>query len=337
MKISQDTKSITAHSLLPREVKISEPKGTKPDVSVIVVSDYAGGEQKSWDDIRKTFGRLSEQTFNGAVETLLVEHKHFVDQIPQDLYKLIPDLVVIPSEHNESYLMKHLGVLVARAPFIAFLDADCSPDVGWLEAGVQSLRRAPDASVCSGLTNYPNRNRLERILSLTGRSHVCRRGEGYVTYIANNNAIYRREAYLQHPLRPEAGPFGGRLHAHELLRAGHRYYFQPAMQVIHDFDGPGMERDIRHSMGFATVRMRQLDKQLPFAWFVQLGVVSIPLFFFARLTQTWIWCLLYWHYHGVKVYELPLALVSAVRSHLYEISGMLTAFAGKEIGESAYR
>ena len=306
-----------------------------PDVSIVLVSDYAGGEEKSWHDLRQTLRALAAQTYGGTYEVLLVENRAFADAIPSDLDDCFPGLRVLPVDDNRSYVMKQQGVLATEAPRFAFLDADCVPVPGWLAAGMRALDENAEASLCSGLMSYPNRNLGERILSLTGRSHVCRRGPGYTEYIANPNVIYRRDAYMEYPLREDAGPFGGRLHAHALLRRGHRFYFEPAMRVTHDFEDLAMERDIRRSMGFATVRMRQLDGKLPFAWFVRVGVLSVPLFFAARLAQTWGWCLRFGAYHGVRAFEVPLAMLSAVRSHIYEVPGMLMAFAGADSGEPA--
>ncbi len=304
---------------------------------MIVVSDYAGGEDKSWNDIRATLSALARQTFAGSMEVILVEYAGYLDRVPADLKEILPDLNFVAADDQRSFRMKHVGIAESRAPFLGVLDADCVPDPRWVEAGVVVLRNHPEVSVCSGLTNYPNRTRRERIVALTGRSHVCRPAADYVGYVASNNSMYRRSSYLRVPFRDEAGPFAGRLHAHAMLRQGHRFYFEPAMRVVHDFEGMDMERDIRRNTGFATVHMRQLDRTLPFAWLLTLNVASIPLLFLARLCQTWGWCLRYGRYHGVAWYEVPLALVSAIRSHAYEVPGMWRAFGHRPIEESMYR
>ncbi len=66
--------------------------------SVIIASDYAGGEDKSWNDLRSTLKARAEQ-----VEFLLVESTAHGDGIPADLTAILPSLRVIFSPGTSSY------------------------------------------------------------------------------------------------------------------------------------------------------------------------------------------------------------------------------------------
>jgi len=41
-----------------------------PLISVIVVSDYASGKERGWDDLRATLQALKEQEFTESAESL---------------------------------------------------------------------------------------------------------------------------------------------------------------------------------------------------------------------------------------------------------------------------
>ena len=100
----------------------------KPAVSVILVSDYAAGASKSWDDIRGTLVSLARQDYTDPVEFLLSESTEHAPTIPLDLTSLLPSLRIVLSASRGSYGLKNHGVAAATADIIAILDADCRPE-----------------------------------------------------------------------------------------------------------------------------------------------------------------------------------------------------------------
>ena len=46
------------------ESTITKKPGVSPVVSVVIVSDYAGGEAKAWEDLRTTLAAFSRQDFD---------------------------------------------------------------------------------------------------------------------------------------------------------------------------------------------------------------------------------------------------------------------------------
>lgn len=142
---------------------------------------------------------------------------------------------------------------------------------------------------------------------------------------------------LQHPLRDEAGPFGGRLHAQRIIDAGYRVMFEPRARVVHDIEGWAMERDVRRNIGYATITMRRLNRNMPYAWMARFGYFSIPLFFMARLANTWYLELRYHRQYDVAWYELPVAFLVAIAIHVMELPGMVRAIRGNPLTETAYR
>ena len=46
----------------------------KPTMSIILVSDYAAGDDKGWDDLRHVLAALARQDYDGPVECILSEN-----------------------------------------------------------------------------------------------------------------------------------------------------------------------------------------------------------------------------------------------------------------------
>jgi hypothetical protein len=103
--------------------------------------------------------------------------------------------------------------------------------------------------------------------------------------------------------------------------------FEPAMHVVHRFEGWRMERRLRRNVGYRAVRVRQLDPRVPYSWMTRLGALSVPLIVAVRTLDSFRDCLRVGREYGVRWFELPLAFAAAVAVHLLEIGGMRAAMA----------
>lgn len=63
-------------------------------LSVIVVSDYAAGEEKSWEDLHRALRAWVEQGGMPAEEFMLVESSRYKGQIPSDLSEMVPNMKI---------------------------------------------------------------------------------------------------------------------------------------------------------------------------------------------------------------------------------------------------
>src|SRR6266852_1114682 len=99
----------------------------KPELSVVVVSDYNVSGDGVWTELRKTLIALAAQEFTGTVEFLLSEQEDVAAQAPDELWRILPSLRIERSPHTGSYALKNHGVREARADFVVILDADCRP------------------------------------------------------------------------------------------------------------------------------------------------------------------------------------------------------------------
>ncbi|WP_078120101.1 glycosyltransferase [Thiosocius teredinicola] len=307
------------------------------DASIIFVSDYKAGEDKSWNDMRAALSALAEQDFDGSVEVLLVEEERYISQIPEDLATLHPNLKIVSSTKTNSYALANVGVDAADSEFVVLLDADCIPAKAWLQHCIKRLRSNQMIGVVSGKTRYPGESLRERCLALLSRSYVVPSDRQATRHISNNNAGFRRAIFLQYPLPESSGIYASRLQAIAIERGGWTMAFEPGMEVIHDFEGWNMERDIRHQMAHNLISMRQADPSLPYAWVANMGVIGLPVYFVGRLLQQWNKCIRVPSHFGVRAFEVPVAMALAVWTSALELPGALRALRSQPVRDTVYR
>lgn len=312
-------------------------KPAQPEFSVVMVSDRSAGNLRSWNYLRGTLEALARQTYTGPVEYLLVEHEAIAERVPADIIAILPSLRVLKSPSSESCGLKNHGVREARAEIIVILDADCRPAPDWLLQIASAWRKYPDAAVISGSTDYAGRSTMERLLALLSRAYMYRGGAGDTRHTSNNNSSWRRKVHLTHPFPERLGPFANRIQSEAVIRDGGRLLFVPEISVIHEFEGWSMEVDLRNNCGYGTVITRFRDVQMPYAWLIRMGVVSIPLIVAGKTLDSWRDSLRCWRRFRLRFYELPLAMLLAPIVVALEVPGMLAAFGNRSIGQTEWR
>ena len=308
-----------------------------PRLSVIVVSDYAAGKEKSWEDLRRALRAWVDQEGMPAEEFILVESSRYKDQVPSDLPEMVPNMTILYIDAESSYELKNRAVEAATGDWLAIVDADCIPQRSCLRVLRAAMAEHPDVAAVSAKTMYPGRSRMERVLGLLSRSYLDPGRRGPTRFISGNAACFRREVYRRHPLPVGFGAFASRIQSEAFLRDGATLLFDPELVVVHDFEGWPMERDIRRNHGYSTVITRLLDDRLPYARLVRAGVMAIPLIVAGKTLDSVRDCLRCFRHYNVKTYELPLALTLTVVTHVLEIPGMLAAYRGQTLAATAYR
>lgn len=309
----------------------------RPVVSVIMVADYAPGEDRGWVILRNSLRAMAQQDFAEPVEFVLAEQSVFGARIPDDLEEQLPGLRVLLAEAPSAHALKNAAAREVSADIVAFLDADCAPDPSWLRSAVAALRAHPEVSVVSGRTRYAGSGRRERILSLCDRAFLDSGRTRITVTISNNNCAFRRAAFLDHPLRQESSFYGGRAQAQALQRAGHQLLFDPHMLAYHHWDGWGMEREYRRQVGYGVVALRRVDPESRFASLMRAGAVMIPAIVGYRALRRLIEVCRAAPQHRVAWYELPVALAVAFGLHLMEAPGMWRAFRNQPFRSKLYR
>ena len=314
-----------------------DPSRLDTSATVVVVADHGSALASVHEDLRSCLRGLAAQEFDEPIEVLLVESTEHVSQLPPDVLAIVAGLRVIPVDSLHSYDLKNAGARAANSDIVVLLDADCTPSPQWLQAAVQHLRANPAASVVTGRIVYQDSGLVSRSLALLSRAHYDGGRVARTRFISNANGAYRREVLLRFPLCVEAGPFSGLLQSESMWRQGYRVNFDPAMRVVHAFEGWPMERDIRNQIGHATIAVRRLDPSMRFAWLLRAGVGSIAIFAPLRTLDSWWNCLRSAPAYDIRWWQLPVSFAIAVVVHALEVPGMIRAFRKQSAGRTDYR
>lgn len=311
--------------------------GDAPAISVVIVCDYAAGGEGGWGDIRKALAAMAAQDFEEPAEFILCESEEFRENVPADLSAVLPGLKILFVRGQSAYELKNAAAEAASGEFLALIDADCVARPDCLRRLVASLRNHPEAAAVCGKTIYPEKALSVRISSLLSRAYIDPGREGPTSFMSQNCVAYRREEYLAHPMPTHMGGFASHVQAEELWRSGSVVWFDPMIQVEHDFEGWSMERDFRRNRGHGTIRTRLLDPSLPYAWLVRLGRIGIAPIVAWKIFSSWRECVRCGRGYGIRWYELPAAMAASVGINLLEVPGMLAAFRGHGPGRSNFR
>lgn len=306
-------------------------------VTVIVVADYAAGDDATYASLRAALAGLARQTYSGRVEHIVLESARLRQQLPADLATVLTDVQLVFCAAQDSLALRNEGVRLARGDVVVFLDADCIPDPQWLERMVATMADHPEVSVVSGRTVYGGASVMERTLSLLSRAYVDRGDAGTTRYISNNNAGFRRAVLLAHPFPTCANPFVTALHAGAILAAGGILWFDPQAPVVHAYGGWTFEMDVSRNAGWATIAVRQAASQARLAWLVRLGYAAIPAFVLAAVLKSWWRLLRFGPAYGLAWYELPVGFAAATVSCAMQAPGMWDALSGKPVFGTRYR
>jgi len=309
----------------------------QPVVSVVVTSDYASGKAAGWNDLRASLGGLARQDFTEPAEFLLVETADLAPSIPADVLNILPGMRVVGVAATSASELKNAGARAASADIVAMLDGDCTPVEGWLRSLVTSLRDNPEVAVVSGRTSYSGRTLLDRSMALITRSFLDQGETAPTRHVTINNAGFRRATFLKYPLPDVTGAHMSMLQSESIARDGGRFLFEPGMHVTHNYEGWAMEKEIRSSMGYGVIKVRRVDRNIPYAWMANLGILSVPLFIVSRTLRCCWNCVLRATDYGVEWYELPVAFCLAAAACSMEAPGMLRAVRDLPHGPSEFR
>jgi hypothetical protein len=306
--------------------------------SIVVVSDYnPATADRSWADERRCLAALAAQNVAEPFEIVISESKRWESRFPPDLLSIASNTRVSFSESETSYELKNAGARVAQAAITVILDADCQPSANWLTILIETMRRLPDVDVVSGRTVYEGESTSTRILALITRSYLDPGRAGRTRFIANNAAGFRSDVLRRHPLPENLGPFSARVQSEAMLREGHVLWFEPGLEVIHEFEGWPMEADIRRNIGYGTIATRLEHGDLPYARLVRAGPLALPFVWAGKLLNSWGDCLRCAPDYGVRWFELPLAMAASVAVTVLEIPGMIAGYRRTPISRTAYR
>lgn len=280
---------------------------------VVIVSDYEGREEKTWESERLALAAFDRQDIAEPFDVLVIESSLFRGSEPADLTAGRLRVRVLYADETASARLKDFGVRQTDATFVAVVEADCVPDPAWLRVLVSALREHPECCVVSGRTSYGDESSYHRVLGLLDRSFDDWMHPGSTDQISNNGAIFRRDVLLRFEYPDSASPFSSaRVRMEQMRAAGLRFWFEPAAGMHHAIGGFGFIRDFRRHTGFNAM-----------AAVPDPGPSDVPSLWCRRRlfeSRNMLRCR-----SRIRWFDLPLLLLIAPLASLLEIPGMLDA------------
>jgi hypothetical protein len=296
-------------------------------LSVVLVSDFEPTSTKSWKDERELLQALADQDIEEPFEVILVESEQNKNQtVPDELYQLIPDLIVGYYDSDQSATLKDFGVGLSSGEYIAVLESDCIPGNNWLRLLLEPVVNN-DCAISSGRTYYGEETSYLRTMNLLHRSWYDHGKSCETSYISNNGAIYKRKILEMYPYPNAVTPFlSAQIRNEKIVDDGHRLYYERAVLMKHAIGGLPFIWDLQRNKGHQI-----MDSH----WRIALS--SIPLVLVSKLRENMRLC----KQHGkeyLKWYDWPMLVFFMFFSLIPFSVGMVDAVNEvKRIPGSAYR
>ncbi|OYW15416.1 MAG: hypothetical protein B7Z50_01565 [Sphingomonadales bacterium 12-62-5] len=100
------------------------------------------------DALERCLISVEAQALDGAVEIIVVDNGS--RQMPTEVVATHPDVILLSEPTPGPGPARNAGVAVARAPVLAFIDADCRAGDGWLKAAVEAVEAGGTRAVVGG-------------------------------------------------------------------------------------------------------------------------------------------------------------------------------------------
>jgi len=182
----------------------------KPSLSVVIP------HLNQPEHLEKCLKSLHAQTRTiDDVEIIVVDNGS--RELPEAICKAYADVQLITEEEPGPGPARNKGISVAKAPLLAFIDADCIADENWLSA-ITAAFDTPDTQVIGGDVRiaYANPDKLtmleayESVYAYRQKEYIEKQG-----FSGTGNLAMRRSVY------DEVGPFAG-IGVAEDIDWGHR-------------------------------------------------------------------------------------------------------------------
>jgi O-antigen/teichoic acid export membrane protein/glycosyltransferase involved in cell wall biosynthesis len=198
------------------------------------------------------------------------------DDTAQIVATRFPDVRLLRLDARGSAKARAHALELARAPRIAFLDADCVADEGFVEAAIAA------EGIAMGRVRAEPRFRA-RLVALLELGEFAGDEPGQRSNFALLNVSGPASVFRSVPL-PDVPHGHDRLWSWRLARAGHRIRFEPRQSVLH---APRLtlrdvaRRQASYARRFAAIR--RIEPELPAAELLRLGLLGAPLIALGRL------------------------------------------------------
>lgn len=305
---------------------------TRPLVSVVVetiTARYEAHSSSLADQLNGTLTALDRQTYpRDRIETIVVLDHEVDPAVGEELRRRYPSVKVGYSSKSNYFDAKNAGATIASGSIVALLDGDCEPAPDWLETLVS--RFDPEVDVVAGRTRYAGNSFVARTFSVPDFANVLGDATGAASGFNLNNAAFRRDVLLAHPLEARIRRNGGCFFLyHQLRAAGARMVYEPRAVVAHGLDIRGLGFVRKHfDRGYDGVSVYRLDDRGVLRGtrlFRRLGGVALVAIVGRRIVADWIRLARQRRQVGISAFALPYFGAIALGTRLIELAGGLLA------------
>ncbi|WP_432508838.1 glycosyltransferase family 2 protein [Kineococcus auxinigenes] len=156
--------------------------------------------------LARTARALAAQDYPGQVDVVLADNGDNGSLRPA--VEALPFVQLVSEERPGSYVARNTAVACARGEVLAFTDADCLPEPGWLRAAVRALQEQDGPAFVGGAVHLFSQDPARPTLAELWDSLNFLQQESYVTsggWAATANMVTLRSTF------DEVGPFDERL------------------------------------------------------------------------------------------------------------------------------
>jgi glycosyltransferase involved in cell wall biosynthesis len=239
-----------------------------------------------------------------------------------------PTVLFARSSQSNYFAAKNAGAAASRGSIVIFLDADCEPAPGCVEALVS--RFDDGVAAVAGRTRYEDGSLSGSTFSVPDFSNVLTNRDGEASGFNLNNVAFRREIIVGHPLEARIRRNGGCFLLYHQLRAeGKRIVYEPAAVVSHGLDVRGFGFVRKHfDRGFDGVTVYRLDDRAVLRGttiFRRFGGLALFALAGRRIVSDWARLTRERRQIGITLLTLPYFGAVAFGTRLIELAGALTA------------
>ena len=239
----------------------------KPFVSVIIPV------YRDWPSLLECLRALSAQTYaQGEIEVIVVNN---TPEEPCPFELPAANMKLIAERKKSAYAARNAGVRAAKGSILAFTDADCQPDPGWVENGVRCLLEQ-GVSLVGGMVDFAFHNAGSAAEMLDVATHMdnqrsIQRYKAAVTA----NLFVKRSVFNTVGLFNENLQSGGDISlTQKAFAQGFEIAYCPKARVTHPTRGlkEGWQKLNRVASG-----QKLLLKQMPGSWVRKTKVLALHL------------------------------------------------------------
>ena len=252
-----------------------------PLVSVIIPV-YNDAER-----LQTCLAKLALQTYS-AYEVMVVDNGSRDLLTVQNIVAAYPFAQLLTESIPGSYAARNCGIAQAQGDILAFTDADCVPDLDWLEQGVEQIKTHPDCGLVAGAIHMVMQNPehpvelYESLMGLSQQTFVGQHHYGATANMFTRPAVFERVGLFNTQLKSSGDvEWGQRVYA-----AGYSQIYADSVRIAHPARRSFAQlsrQASRHAGGFYDLRCQQNPSWIGrnIAYFKLLGFHLLPPVMFA--------------------------------------------------------